>query len=234
MRNKQCASVNFAANSNVDQKFLCQLLKIDGGIKLKSPTQQSTEYHHYYKNPCADNPCQNSGTCYITDKYDFNCACSEPYSGKLCEKVSWIRVSQEPLCFGAKDNSFGTFFAPSPGRLASIKLVHLNGTVTCDKSAQPTRSTFWGCFSPSTNISKITIIITDKNNSKLLPTYSNNLKGFHGNATAIVFSTENLGVFNEVTAGQEFRIWYYEDFTNNGESDNDGLSCANVYVVYWP
>lgn len=140
------------------------------------------------------------------------------------------------MCYGAKDDSFGTFLAPSPGgRLLSIKLVHLNGTVTCDKNAQPSRSTFWGCFSPSTNISKITTIITDKNNFKLLPTYSNNLKGFHGNATSIVFSTENLRVFQEVTAGQEFRIWYYEDFANGVvEQDNEGLTCADVYVLYWP
>ena len=38
-----------------------------------------------------------------------------------------------PLCFGTRDDQFGKFSSPYSGKLASVKLVHLYGNVTCKK-----------------------------------------------------------------------------------------------------
>jgi len=45
-------------------------------------------------------------------------------------------------------------------------------------------------------------------------------------------------VFNElspplrVAAGDEYRIWFHEDFVDFTEANNDGHTCSDVYARY--
>ncbi|KAL9960060.1 hypothetical protein ACROYT_G033461 [Oculina patagonica] len=51
---------------------------------------------------------------------------------KIQQKDPWIKLNSAPVCFGAKGDQFGKFSVPSGGSLLSIKLVHLNGYVSCN------------------------------------------------------------------------------------------------------
>ena len=35
-----------------------------------------------------------------------------------------------------------------------------------------------------------------------------------------------------VDGGEEFRIWYQEDYRNQKENDNAGSTCTDVYALY--
>ena len=52
-------------------------------------------------------------------------------------------MKESPICFGARNNQLGSFSVPSNGTLASVKLVHLDGYVRCNRGNW-TRS-LWGC-----------------------------------------------------------------------------------------
>ena len=56
------------------------------------------------------------------------------------------------------------------------------------------------------------------------------LPGYHGNSTELVF--DELSPPLRVAAGDEYRIWYHEDFVNRQEDDNDGHTCTDVYARY--
>lgn len=46
-------------------------------------------------------------------------------------KGLWKKLNTAPVCFGTKDNQFGSFKVPSGGNIGKMKLVHLYGYVSC-------------------------------------------------------------------------------------------------------
>ena len=50
-------------------------------------------------------------------------------------------MNESPICFGAGKNQSGSFKVPSNGTLASVKLVHVDGYVRCNRD----NWSFWGC-----------------------------------------------------------------------------------------
>jgi hypothetical protein len=36
-----------------------------------------------------------------------------------------------------------------------------------------------------------------------------------------------------VTAGQEYRIWYGQDLVNESEDNNEGTACVDVFMYGW-
>ena len=49
---------------------------------------------------CESNPCQNGGTC-MDLLNDYNCSCTDDYTGKDCTKLRIITCSHEPCKNGA-------------------------------------------------------------------------------------------------------------------------------------
>ncbi|XP_068759945.1 uncharacterized protein [Montipora capricornis] len=154
--------------------------------------------------------------------------------GKKESKDPWIKMNTAPVCFGAKGDQFGKFFVSASGRLASIKLVHFYGYVTCNKRDKRFWS-YWGCSTVSSVKEKVNVVITNSANHILLPSSQfmhdsnkwSSLQGYNSFSPEIVLSVfSNPSV---VVKGQELRLWYGEDLVNT-ESDNDGKSCCDVYA----
>lgn len=133
-----------------------------------------------------------------------------------------------PLCFGTRDDQFGKFSSPYSGKLASVKLVHLYGNVTCYKRIPQ----YWS--------SHISLVITDSNNSILFPsrefmldksgTYSS-IPGYDSLSPELVLLALSNPPF--VTRGQELRVWYGEDFNKKAKVyDNEGKSCCDIYARF--
>ena len=147
------------------------------------------------------------------------------------------------MCFGVKDNSFGTFEIHKPGDIYRLKLVHRSGYVNC--ASGTAINTKWGCLitgnSYYSNINFINVHITNKNNIRIFPAnvsgslrldihFYYTLPGFNGNSPDIVFDSTPTPL--SVVAGQKFRIWYGEDLSKylDSERDNIGRSCTDVYA----
>ena len=148
----------------------------------------------------------------------------------------WIKLNTNLVCFGARDNRFGKFLVPSSGKLASVKLVHVYGYVTCD-----TRKTYhwsyWGCNQHSSVKNQVDAVITTSGGSVLLPSSQfitdkthkwSLIPGYNSLSPELVLSAFSNPP--SVTRGQELRLWYGEDLANSSESDNGGTSCCDVYA----
>lgn len=142
----------------------------------------------------------------------------------------WLKVNTREVCFGARNDSFGSFRMQFRGKITSMRLVHLSGNVTCD-STQPNYYSYWGCQ----NNDRLRTIVTDSRNSRVFPSQTD-LKRFYTLHGIKSFSDKltfyNLTIPLKVEIGQEFRVWYIEDFRNEFESNNNGKTCADVYALY--
>ena len=128
---------------------------------------------------------------------------------------------------GSKNDNPGKFFTPMAGKISTFKLVHVSGEVGCS----PHHTSKWGCFSSS----HLFTFITDDQNSVVFPENDNGktfhtLPGFTFNSPELLFT---FSVPLEVTAGQEYRVWYSEDLFSFTEYDNyQGAACMRVIVIY--
>ena len=142
------------------------------------------------------------------------------------------------LCFGARDNKYGSLNVPYGGEIAAVKLIYLSGYVTCD--GQVPHYSFWGCGNHPSVRHHVSLAITTSSNALLMPpnqffTYSggagkwSQLPGYNSFFPEII-----LPRFTpySVSSGQELRLWYGEDLVAHTEHDNGGLVCCNVYVLY--
>jgi len=154
-------------------------------------------------------------------------------SGRSCADVyanivpdHW-RLQKSNVCFGAKNNQFGTFRIRQTGTLNSIKLVHKNGYVAC-WCGWGMEKTKFGCNE------RLSTVITNQRNQVAFPS---NLRydGFYklppytGRSKELVLdnpTSHNYFVRN----GQEMRIWYGEDLKDHWDHDNCGTSCVDVYA----
>ena len=153
--------------------------------------------------------------------------------------VGWQKVNVDPVCFGAKGDSFGTFEIHKPGDIYRLKLVHRSGYVNC---ASPRAfNTKWGCLITGNSYysQKLNVHITNENNTRIFPAnvdgslgldvrFYYTLPGFNRNSPEIVF--DSIPTPLSVVAGQKFRIWYGEDLAGKDEGDNNGTSCTDVYA----
>ena len=149
---------------------------------------------------------------------------------------------EEPVCFGTKNNQYGSFNMKKSGRVKTMKLIHRSGSVRCNDK---TISSYWGCTNPTYGENLMTII-TDANKEAILPpaedlkalpsgafgnkTHFYSLPGYHHNSTELVF--RNLVNPLSVSSNQEMQIWYGQDWVDGGEKDNSGETCVDVYAWY--
>ena len=145
---------------------------------------------------------------------------------------SWA-MQADNVCFGAKDNAYGKFKLKDEGRVLAVKLVYKSGRVSCDGR----HYSHWGCFSDST---ALTIYVTDNHNRVILPKtliesksenkVSYSLIGYVPNSPELVLTDYATSIYG--TVGMEFRIWYSEDLFKVTPSDNVGITCTDVYVMF--
>ena len=141
------------------------------------------------------------------------------------------------MCFGAKNNQFGKFTVPVGGRLASVKLVHFYGFVTCDTRIASSGYSYWGCSIYHSGLKDhVAVVITTSANRVLLPSSKfmsgkwSKIPGYNSFPPEIVLSAFSNPP--SVLKGQELRLWYAEDLTNISEYDNDGTSCCDVFARF--
>ena len=134
------------------------------------------------------------------------------------------------MCFGTQNHEYGRFSVPSTGDLAAIKLVHLYGYVLCSSRS---KWSIWGCGGP-----KVNVIITTAANDVILPPaelsdarHWATIPGYTSLSPELVLSV--FSGLRPVTSGEEFHLWYGEDFVDATEVDNRGTVCSDVYVLFY-
>ena len=131
------------------------------------------------------------------------------------------------VCMGAKNDNPGKLFTPMAGKIIALKLAHISGEVGCTLS----HLSKWGCWPPS----QLMTLITDHQNRVVFPEDYNDdmfytLPGFTSNSPELLFT---FSIPLEVTAGQEYRVWYSEDWLSFTEYDNyPGVTCMSIIVIY--
>ncbi|XP_022802206.1 uncharacterized protein LOC111339753 isoform X2 [Stylophora pistillata] len=153
---------------------------------------------------------------------------------------NWQKANTAPVCFGARDTQFGSFYLPSGGGLVGIKLVHRYGYVSCDVR-HPQHWSFWGCGQHSSLSQEVNVLITTSDNKIILPPgqfmkYNHQagkwarVPGYNSASKEIVLTpfTEPYAVLS----GQQLRLWYGEDLQGYTEGDNGGRVCCDVYVQF--
>ena len=148
---------------------------------------------------------------------------------------NWKKINTGPVCFGARDDSYGAFNIRESGVIYTFKLVHLNGSITCNPDYPPS---YWGCDNPSLGDTRLLTVITFKNSSALLLAdyrrkgcfYRYKIEGVGVNDNELRFN--NLPSPISVSVGDEFQIWYGQDLKNCSEYNNSGQTCADVYAWY--
>ncbi|XP_031562383.1 uncharacterized protein LOC116298145 [Actinia tenebrosa] len=161
-------------------------------------------------------------------------------------KAQWFNLSTKPVCFGAKENQFGAFNIRAEGFLSAIKLVHVSGSVTCDKNSCAKNlnqyNSKWGCAPnhPFVGKTPLNTVITTSNNKIVFPkdhhfTHEHtslwyDMEQFDSNSNFLVFQRFHDPLY--VAAGQELRLWFGEDLKDVSEDDNGGQTCARVFGLY--
>ena len=124
---------------------------------------------------------------------------------------NWKKINTDPVCFGTKNDDFGSFEIQEAGKIYSFKLVHTNGTVTCNTNFESTK---WGCLHPDLGRRILLTVITYPNKT-VLPLaefakgsddYRYQLDRAHVNSPTLVFNL--LPTPLVVSIGQQFLIWY--------------------------
>ena len=152
-----------------------------------------------------------------------------------CFSEKWKKINTGPVCFGARDDSYGAFNIPESGVIYTFKLIHLSGSVKCNRKYPPC---YWGCDNPEFGDTRLLTVITFKNRSALLlADYKKvncdspyKIEGVGVNETELRFN--NLPSPISVSVGDEFQIWYGQDLKDCYERDNSGQTCADVYAWY--
>ena len=148
---------------------------------------------------------------------------------------NWKKINTDPVCFGTKNDDFGSFEIQEAGKIFTFKLVHTNGTVACNTDFESTK---WGCLHPDLGRRILLTVITYPNKTVLplaefvkgVDDYRYQLDGAHVNSPTLVFNL--LPTPLVVSIGQQFLIWYGQDLANYTEYNNAGETCADVYALY--
>ena len=143
----------------------------------------------------------------------------------------WSKVNKDgPVCFGAKNNSYGKFDLHTSGGIAALKLTHISGAVS---NGRNNGGANWG--SPSR---KIRTIVTNERNKVLLPEnyhlfYPNayTLEGYRSTSPEIVFRLASVSPAHDPVT-KVLKIWFVEDLFDYSQKDNSGETCADVFVLH--
>ena len=170
----------------------------------------------------------------------FQKNCFHVHRNRLWKFLSdnWKKINTVPVCFGARNDSYGTFHITESGLINTFKLVHINGSVLCSEHVLPS---YWGCNHTNYGNTTLLTVITFQNRTALWLAdykmgeqckckYSYGIKGTGVNATELVFNELPSPI--SAFVGQEFQIWFGQDLANCTEDNNSGQTCVDVYALY--
>ena len=146
-------------------------------------------------------------------------------------EVPWQKLNTLPVCFGARDDRFGSFVVEIGGSVDTVKLVHVSGDVTCNVNIKSDEG--WSKFGCRKSSPELYTFITTANNDILLPESQEpryTLPGHHSDSTEIVFTDFSTPL--RLSSGQQLRIWYGEDLKDATDTDNNGYTCVDVFAKY--
>ena len=143
-------------------------------------------------------------------------------------------MNESPICFGVGKNQFGRFDVPSSGKLASVKLVRLDGYVKCNND----NLSFWGCGQDPKS-DDVNVEIRDSTNGRrILPSKefvigkqgrsSLRIPGYNPFSPELVLSA-NLSNPPNVTKGHWLRLSHREDRLSFSEREK---TCCDVYARF--
>ncbi|XP_078376607.1 uncharacterized protein LOC144659949 [Oculina patagonica] len=145
-----------------------------------------------------------------------------------------VKLNTSPVCFGTKDDQYGSFSYGQDISVRQFMLVYRSGTVSC--STNPGRNSNWGC-DPNTT-SGFRTILTDQQNTIVAPDpstiYGNglyNLTGYTSSSSFFMLCADPSCTPLAVPANSELRLSYGPDLRDVSESDNSGETCADVYAL---
>lgn len=75
---------------------------------------------------------------------------------------NWKKINKDPVCFGLRDDSYGSFTITESGLINTFKLVHRSGSLKCRNKAS---ASYWGFAQVE---DKLITLITFKNRTALL------------------------------------------------------------------
>ena len=130
------------------------------------------------------------------------------------------------MCFGAKNNTFGRFKVEFSGSINAVKLVHLNGTMSCAVNS----GAKWACRPAK---KKLRVFITDASNTTILPRSKNGsymIPGYNSSSSEIIITDFQNPLY--LSSGQDLRLWFGNDLFDHNEEDINGKVCTNVFVRY--
>ena len=151
----------------------------------------------------------------------------------------WQKQNTAPVCFGAKNGKFGSFNVKTAQKLATVKLVHLYGYVSCD-TRYVSYWSYWGCGSYLGGLHKINVVITNSENQVLLPPREfivsdrskwSKVPGYDSLSSELVLSFFSPP---SVELNQDLRVWYGEDLMDATEGQNGSTVCVDVYAIFSP
>ncbi|XP_015767472.1 PREDICTED: uncharacterized protein LOC107346208 [Acropora digitifera] len=186
------------------------------------PACQSLNYN------LADKTCEfNNDTKYYRPKY-FVEKPTFVYAENPDSERPWRRLNSNPVCFGAKDNQYGTFVVEVGGHIDAVKLVHLHGKVSCDVSKGLWSN--WGCGS-----NFLMVLLTNSTNAVLIPKveeghHKYKIEGYNSTSPEIIW--KNFTTPIGLTSEQELRLWFGQDLLDINEGGNNGTSCTDVFALY--
>ena len=153
----------------------------------------------------------------------------------------WQKINNDPVCFGARDDRYGSFNVTKTGVVKSVKLVHRSGSIKCHPKYP---STFWSCgninYYPNNTFMTI---ITNAKGEALLPSVENIkahgcddkehfyvLDGVNQGSPELILG--NLSRPLSLLKDQQLQIWYGQDWVDCSENNNNGTSCVDIFAWY--
>ena len=150
-------------------------------------------------------------------------------------------MNNDPVCFGARDDTYGALNVTKTGLVKAMKFVHRHGSIKCHLNYP---STFWSCGNVDVYANNTFMtIITNANKKALLPsvedmkTYGCNgkkyfyvLDGVNQGSPELILG--NLSRPLSLLKDQQLQIWYGQDWVDCSEDNNSGTSCVDIFAWY--
>ena len=152
--------------------------------------------------------------------------------------ATWYKINNSPVCFGAENNSSGSFQSNKAVIAYEIAIKNVSGGVSC---SGPQLSPF-SCVDGGPAIGLMGVYSIDGNNNRIVPRSPTHpasqaeygYYGVNGNSVQSqivrLVAGSNMNGYH-ISLDQTLCVFYGEDLFNYQEFDNSGQTCVDVYAL---